>query len=104
MNNYWTICVTCRKGWRGSPTCGHETQVMHRNFRMPRRRDDRAWRRLAAGEVNTEISAVDRHYREQVQALYDSRVNPMYTVWRWGAYYASGGRDFWVKRRFPADR
>lgn len=97
-NNRWTICVTCRKGWRGSATCKHETRVMHRDFRMPKRRDDRAWARLERGENNTERSVVDQHYREQEDALWRRRQNPVPPTgglyhWAWG-----GVRSFWVSK------
>lgn len=96
--NYWTICVICRKGWRGAPTCQHETRAMPRDFRLPRRRDNRAWQRLAEGNLNTEQSQVDRHYVEQ-----ELRVAKEHADWMgffsWAPWALGDRRGFWLPRR-----
>lgn len=58
-SNRWTVCVECRKAWRGSPTCGHATMSMPPDWRVPRRRNRKAWRRLAQGDILTETATYD---------------------------------------------
>lgn len=97
----WTICVTCRKAWRGSPTCKHETLTMHSSYRVPKRNNHKAWKRIAAGDFLWEKSMTDVHEREQANALFESRRNPMKDNWKWARWWAGFSPDFWThtKRR-----
>jgi hypothetical protein len=55
VRNQWTVCTSCRKGWRGSPTCGHDTKTMPRNWRIPPKRNTKAWDRLTRGDIWWEL-------------------------------------------------
>lgn len=77
-----TVCVPCRKVWAGGgssnrsnkgdkriltlapstgcPLCKGETVSVSYRWRAPRRNDDRAWKRIAAGDWLTEQDPKDR--------------------------------------------
>lgn len=53
------ICVPCRHTAKlrfggNCPRCGNELRNMGTRWRPPRRRNDAAWKRIGAGQVNTE--------------------------------------------------
>lgn len=44
------VCVPCRIVSGVAPSCGHEAALVGHRWRAPRKGDDRAWRRIAAGD------------------------------------------------------
>lgn len=65
MHNATLVCVPCRVTARGHaglcPHCGAEMRNAGVRWRPPKRRDDRAWARVAAGRWLTEGVPVSRH-------------------------------------------
>lgn len=54
VSNGKYVCVPCRNAFKGvykCPDCGEEMRYMGKHWRAPRKKNVKAWRRIAKGEV-----------------------------------------------------
>ncbi len=55
-----TVCVTCRKIWKGGPTCKHETVNLYYKWRAPKATNDKAWKMIERGEYWWDKKAIEK--------------------------------------------
>ena len=47
-----SVCTTCRTSFKGASTCGHDgVMYMSSKWRAPKKSDDKAWKRIEAGDI-----------------------------------------------------
>lgn len=57
-----TVCVSCRT-INNTPPCAHEKETCHHKWRAPKRSNDRAWKRIAAGDWLWDDTSIRRSVR-----------------------------------------
>lgn len=80
-SNRWTMCVTCRKAWRGAPTCQHEVIDCPRDYRVPKKSNDKAWKMIANGDLYWGYGRWGRPDRSRVQMKPKKERDALLTRW-----------------------
>ena len=87
-----TVCVTCRVVTQGAIHCDHTLTTVGPNWRASRRTNDRAWKRIEAGDWLWDHDALGRRPKWTRQAWLAAQDTPRHLLKTWNTQRAQARR------------
>lgn len=94
-----SVCVKCRVVTSGAIHCGHEIAYVGPKWRAPRKTNDRAWKRIEAGDWLWDHAAKVRKQRWQRRAWLAVQDTPRHLLRDWNIMRAEQRQRWEAARR-----